>query len=358
MVEQDLINALNDCIDALGQGLTIDQAVRRHPEYATALRPMLEAGLTVRKAQSTPFEVTASKDRGRVRFQAALAANRRRKRRSDGWLRIASLLLVVGGLLAGTGLAAESSLPGDPLYGFKLFTESLRAGLSDSQAEMFASSRRREEIRQLQALGREAEVEFRGIIVGKAGELWDVSSILTRVLPGTPGAEAAGVGDTVIVEVLITDGGQTVLAQQISVVFDQPDAPTPTVTPTTSAAACALPAGWVSYSVRSGDTLSLLAAATNSTVDALAEANCIENARFISVGQSIYLPSIPIFAASATPQPAPPQIAPTFEPASESGSNPPPVQGENTPQIEDDDPPQEEEDDVPPPEEGDDEPED
>jgi LysM repeat protein len=53
---------------------------------------------------------------------------------------------------------------------------------------------------------------------------------------------------------------------------------------------CATPQGWISYKIRNGDSLELLAAAVNVSVQVLKEANCLVGDSLIP-GSTIYLPS-------------------------------------------------------------------
>lgn len=87
--------------------------------------------------------------------------------------------------------------------------------------------------------------------------------------------------------------------------------PTPSPTP---AEECQIvpPPGWVSYNVRSGDTLFDLAVSTGTTIARLRQVNCMES-NVLSVGESLWLPSSP---ATSTPV-----ITPTNTPG---GSGPPP----------------------------------
>jgi spore germination protein YaaH len=57
---------------------------------------------------------------------------------------------------------------------------------------------------------------------------------------------------------------------------------------------CPQPSGWVTYVVRTGDSLGALAANTGTTVAALAQANCLDNPDSLFAGQTIYLPRVPI----------------------------------------------------------------
>ncbi len=76
-------------------------------------------------------------------------------------------------------------------------------------------------------------------------------------------------------------------------------ATSPTVTPTwtvmpptASPTPCKPPANWVAYTVRSGDTLFSLAAKVKLTQENVMRANCLA-APNLTVGQTVYLPSIP-----------------------------------------------------------------
>lgn len=56
---------------------------------------------------------------------------------------------------------------------------------------------------------------------------------------------------------------------------------------------CTVRSDWFTYQVVAGDTLSDIATRTQSTVTALLDANCLNNANLISVGQSLYVPNQP-----------------------------------------------------------------
>jgi len=67
---------------------------------------------------------------------------------------------------------------------------------------------------------------------------------------------------------------------------------------------CGPPPGWVQYVVQPGDTLNSLAARTNTTVYAIAQASCLTR-NVIHVGQVVWLPFLP---------PPPPTPRPTLPP--------------------------------------------
>lgn len=77
---------------------------------------------------------------------------------------------------------------------------------------------------------------------------------------------------------------------------------------------CGAPWGWVSYRVRSGDTLYNLGRLTGVSVYQIQLANCMGNSTLIVTGQYLYLPFYPVFP-TATPLPTWTLVAPTATPA-------------------------------------------
>lgn len=347
MAERGILDAFDDCINRLAAGQTIDDCLHAHPQYATRLRPMLEAGMLVKRAQASNMEVMAAQDR--IRFQVAQAVTQPPARREQPFRRLASLaagLVLVLVVSVSAGALAQNSLPGDPLYGLKLTTESIILSLpgSNRAAQERFVQRRIEETARLLELKRSENVTFEGQLQAMEGNLWHVASLMVNVEPDTPGSANIHIGDQIRIEGFTTPRGELFAMQIILVEQTQIEAtptlthtsvstatptftpsptptntlqpsqtpsytptrtPTLTITPDTSptAATCtpALPPGWVSYRIQTGDTLSGLAARTNSTLEQLLTVNCLSDPRLIIVGQEIYLPRVPTAAASSTP---------------------------------------------------------
>jgi LysM repeat protein len=72
---------------------------------------------------------------------------------------------------------------------------------------------------------------------------------------------------------------------------------------------CPPPPNWVRYAVQPGDTLDSLARQTQTSPEAIARANCLVNYN-LSVGQPIWLPSLPQPTVTFTP-PVPPTLTQT-----------------------------------------------
>ena len=98
--------------------------------------------------------------------------------------------------------------------------------------------------------------------------------------------------------------------------------------PTSTVLACGAPAGWIQYTVRSGDTLFKISQLYRTTVSQLQQANCLGSSTTIFAGQKLWVPNvststpaitatiITIEFATVTPEPsATPQPTNTVEPS-------------------------------------------
>ena len=81
--------------------------------------------------------------------------------------------------------------------------------------------------------------------------------------------------------------------------------------PTSTGTPCSPPPGWVVHEIRPGDTLFSLANATNTTVEAIMQANCMEDDQIVAY-ERIYLPERPPAPPPPPPQPA---VQPTRAPS-------------------------------------------
>ena len=129
-------NILDECLERLLSGETIEQCLQSYPEQAAELKPLLQTALAVKKA-STIQPRTEFIARAGYQFRSALQeAVSRRSRPLFGWLprwaTVVTIVLVV--LLAGSGTvaAASNSMPDNPLYSVKLATEQVQLILTPS----------------------------------------------------------------------------------------------------------------------------------------------------------------------------------------------------------------------------------
>jgi hypothetical protein len=129
-------NILDECLERLIKGETVEQCLESYPEQALELEPLLRTAQATREAAAiTPR--ADFKARARYEFRSALHAEVSHKTRSlpalrRGWvvaLMVIGILLVSGG---GTALAAGNSMPDSPLYRVKLATERVQLALTPS----------------------------------------------------------------------------------------------------------------------------------------------------------------------------------------------------------------------------------
>jgi len=166
--QQRIDDILNECIDRLARGETVEACLARYPEHAPELRPLL---LVARATLSATAQITPRAEfrmAARHRFLDALAARHAREREpflSGPWLRKwgavaagVTLLVVIG---SGTVAAAETSLPSEPLYTVKQATEAFQVALApegSAKAKVYAqlAARRLDEI---SVLARQGDVQ-------------------------------------------------------------------------------------------------------------------------------------------------------------------------------------------------------
>jgi len=146
---------LDECMELLltGQG-TIEQCLERYPEYAAELKPLLNTVASIEKA----VDVKPSQEfKARAHYQLQLLMAGSAPKRTTFWSLqpkwiIATMAIMVLFLMGGgTVLAANSSMPGSPLYPIKIATENISlqfAGSDIKKAEIYAvlAERRVEEM--------------------------------------------------------------------------------------------------------------------------------------------------------------------------------------------------------------------
>ncbi len=235
MADQDFLDALNDCIDRLNQGQSIEDCTQRHPQHVTELRPRLETRALVRRVQPNVMEMAQARDRVRFRLEA-----HRRQRRSGFVLGrvVGGVLLVLVLMLASASVLAENSLPGDRLYGVKRFSENVRAAFASSptEAHQQLNARRIAEINRLLALKRAADVDCEGEVQAISGSDWRVADLSLRVAPDVPGAAGIRVGDTVEVQAVTTMQGE-LIAKMLAIVASPASTATPSPTASSTSTA-------------------------------------------------------------------------------------------------------------------------
>ena len=144
-----LSDAVNDCLDALRQGDSIDDCLSRHPDIADELRPLLTAAAAM--AGVAPTCDDAARRIARARFEGAvrlhLSASRRAasgrfsfrdwwNSRASGWSRVWAVGFTAIALFAvlstGAAYASTNAMPDSPLYPVKRATEHARLAITFS----------------------------------------------------------------------------------------------------------------------------------------------------------------------------------------------------------------------------------
>jgi hypothetical protein len=123
----DLI--LEDCLEHLAQGETLQACLSRYPQQAAALEPLLIAAGRLEEEGAQVRPSPGFKSRTRSRLYAHMDAHPR-KRPQFGFLHFSPMLRLMSALAAvliactvtGTALA-QTALPGDILYSWKLTSE-------------------------------------------------------------------------------------------------------------------------------------------------------------------------------------------------------------------------------------------
>jgi hypothetical protein len=132
-------NILDECLERMRQGESVEQCLARYPELAAELAPLLRVAMASQKASSTVKPRPEFKARAMYEIQSQLHGKGRKtetkKTSSIGWMprwavAVVSVILIF--LVAGTGTvaASTSSMPDDTLYPVKLAMEQVRLGLS------------------------------------------------------------------------------------------------------------------------------------------------------------------------------------------------------------------------------------
>jgi hypothetical protein len=156
--DREFENILDECLDNMLRGKSIEQCLADYPDHAAALEPMLRTAFRAKMATNIRPR-PEFKDRARHQFQAAIremdvkpVPTRRGFFPSlkPAWIALAALVAIViaGG---GTVYAAGNALPDSPLYPIKMATEQVRLFLTPSdigKAELYAefADKRVEEI--------------------------------------------------------------------------------------------------------------------------------------------------------------------------------------------------------------------
>jgi hypothetical protein len=165
---------LNECLEQLLAGIPIDRILTEYPARAADLRPLLEAAAHMRQPSTNLPALPEAQARSRAIFLAESASldpktRRNRSRLSFRFRLTGSVVLMMGFLMAITGLASANSLPGEQLYPLKLAIEQAQIGLTSDPAtrlhmQQSFEQQRAGEVSALIQQGRSQQVTFYGFV--------------------------------------------------------------------------------------------------------------------------------------------------------------------------------------------------
>lgn len=240
---ESLDNILNECIDRLTQGETVEGCLAHYPEQAEQLRPLL---LTVKATLVTSVSITPRPEfraAARHRFLDALAARHTRQRESFltwPWIRtwgsVAAGIVVLLLIGRGTVAASESALPDQPLYPVKQATEAFQVALApegSARAKVYAELADRR-MKEMAALARQGDVQNVERLASRLEAHLDnatqsASEVTSRgAAPATPSAPQAAPTPQLTPPPTATPAGQPPAAAAVQAT---PPAPSATATP-------------------------------------------------------------------------------------------------------------------------------
>lgn len=164
----DLDLILDDCLARLAQGETPAAVLARYPGQAAQLEPLLQAAARL-QGETAPAPSVRFKAQARAQLYAHMQAHPRSSRqpllRFSPALRLASALatLLLAFTLTGTALA-QSALPGQGLYSWKLASEQLWRAVSPDpvSVELALAGRRVDEALAVASDAAAQEIALRG----------------------------------------------------------------------------------------------------------------------------------------------------------------------------------------------------
>lgn len=222
MKQKEFDNIFDECFERILDGETLEQCLKRYPEQAAELKPLLETVLAVKEASAVEPR-PEFKARARYQFRSALQEKAAPQRRPFfGWLPrwATALVIVLIVLLAGGGTvaAASNSMPDSILYPVKLATENVQLALTTSDLDKarlcanFADRRvaeiiymaERGDARRVEEITERLDDRLETLVVLVAELEVDVAGEAEAMLSLPDGdADGATIGPTAVVE----DGG-------------------------------------------------------------------------------------------------------------------------------------------------------
>ena len=193
----NIYDALEACLHEIENGANVESALLRYSDISDELRPILEAAMSARQlSAAAPAPEVVKRNRTKVLDRAAeLRESTARPlfhiKTFAPVRRLAfTLVMIVLMFVSGTSLvgAASTSLPGDRLYPVKRSWERLQLILlfdeeTRNDIEVEHENERVEEVLELFAGQRYADVSFSGLLTHQDGDEWLIAGIRVVIAP-------------------------------------------------------------------------------------------------------------------------------------------------------------------------------
>lgn len=161
-MNNDLETILDTCLYQIEENQAdIEQCLRRYPEQAEQLKPLLAAATRLARAREVVPD-PAYKRRARTQLDVYMQQHPQRKHVSPVLLRFSIVLATVMLLFVASGTAfAQTALPGDAFYTWKLTSEHVWriTSIDPLGVDITVSNRRLNELMQVSSSGDEARRE-------------------------------------------------------------------------------------------------------------------------------------------------------------------------------------------------------
>ncbi|MBI4266996.1 MAG: hypothetical protein HY668_01345 [Chloroflexi bacterium] len=161
-------NILNECLERLTRGETVEQCLATYPAQAAELEPLLRTALLAKQATAIRPR-PEFRNKARYEFRQAIREMKPQKASlfpgwQPRWATVVITILVLVLASGGTVAASGNSLPDEPLYPVKLAAETVRLTLTPSnmgKAQLYTelADRRVAEIVKMAEKGKEKQVE-------------------------------------------------------------------------------------------------------------------------------------------------------------------------------------------------------
>ncbi len=271
---RDIQTIFNEAAERLIRGESLEQVLALYPQDAELLRPLLETVETARRTRIPQAEIDAARDR--VRFKISRALEQPIPPQPKLMPRRLPPLAVAGVALILMTVVTLTLIDREQQATIEQLTQTVMPTVTETPSPTHTPT---------------------------------ATPSLTPTVTVTPSATLAvptdeddgdDDSDEATPRVTFTQQAPVIVVTQAVTASPTPSVtrtPRPTATDDdddiVTSCGVVVPDEWEDYRLRSGDTLSGLAAATGTTVDELIRVNCITNPRGLLVGDLLYLPDAP-----------------------------------------------------------------